>query len=86
MAGLLSSKTIDAVRSAVSDEGGDGGSELFGQWERLIADPAEDGPPGWFAAYMFRDLAGELARERVPRTALTWLTNTAAQLPGRWAC
>jgi hypothetical protein len=78
----LSSKTIDAVRSAVSDEDGDGGCELFGEWERLIADPAEHSPSGWFVAgYTFRDLAGELARERAPRTALTWLTNTAVDLP-----
>jgi hypothetical protein len=78
----LSLKTIDAVSSAVSDEGGDGGFELFGEWEQLIADPAEDGPSGWFAAaFTFRDLAGELARERAPRTALTWLTNTAVDLP-----
>lgn len=28
----LSSETIDAVSAAVSDEGGDGGCELFGAW------------------------------------------------------
>ena len=54
----LSSKTIDAVSAAVNDEGGDGGFELVGEWEKLIADPAEDGPSGWFAAGdTFRDLA-----------------------------
>jgi hypothetical protein len=78
----LSSRTIDALSSAVSDEGGDGGCELFGEWEQLIADPAEDGPSGWFATtFTFRDLAGELAGERAPLTALTWLTNTAFDLP-----
>ena len=78
----LSSKTIDAVSAAVSDEGGGGGFELVGEWERLIADPAEDGPSGWFAAaYTFRDLAWDLTGERASRTALTWLTNTAVNLP-----
>ena len=78
----LSSRTIDAVSAAVSDDGGDGGVELADEWEKLIADPAEDGPSGWFAAvYTFRDLAWDLTGERAPRSALTWLTNTAVNLP-----
>jgi hypothetical protein len=78
----LSSKTIDAVSFAVSNEDGDAGRELFGEWEQLIADPAEGVPSGWFAAaYTFRDLAWDLTAERVSRTALTWFTNTAVDLP-----
>jgi hypothetical protein len=82
---VLSSQTIDvagrAARSGAS-RGNDRHRELFGAWQRLIADPAEDGPAGWFAAvYTFRDLAGEIAGERAPWAALEWVTGTAADLP-----
>ena len=80
---LLAGQTVEAVKTAYlsGDAAGDGAWQVHQRWERLIEDPATDGPLGMFSAmYVFDTLACELAGKTRPRAAVGQVTN-AAKLP-----
>jgi hypothetical protein len=81
--GMLAGQTVGAIKAAYlsGDAAGDGARRLHRRWEKLIEDPATDGPLGMFSAmYVFDMLACELAGKVKPRAALGQVTN-AAKLP-----
>jgi hypothetical protein len=81
---LLARQTVDAVKAAYlsGEAAGDGAWQLHQRWEKLIEDPAVDGPLGMFSAmYVFDMLACELAGKIRPGAAISQVTN-AAKLPG----
>lgn len=79
---LLAAQTADAARAAYLGESvADDAWKLHKRWEKLIEDPATDGPLGMFSAmYTFDMLACELAGKMPMRVALDQVTN-AAKLP-----
>ena len=80
---MLARQTVDAIKAAyLSGQAAvDGAWQLHRRWEKLIEDPATDGPLGMFSAmYVFDMLACELAGKMKPRGALGQVTN-AAKLP-----
>jgi hypothetical protein len=82
-ADMAAGQTVGAVRAAYlsGDAAVDGAWQLHRRWEKLIEDPATDGPLAMFSAmYVFDMLACELAGKMKPRAALGQVTN-AAKLP-----
>jgi hypothetical protein len=85
---MLARQTVDTVKVAyLSGQATvDGAWQLHRRWEKLIEDPAADGPLGMFSAmYVFDLLACELAGKMKPRAAVGQVTN-AAKLPAPAAC
>src|SRR5215468_10313687 len=81
---LLSAETLDVVRLGLQNGGGRVASDndLSRRWQELNEDPAEDGPPGWFAAmFVFAALAGEVTAKEPRWSAADWVADAAKKLP-----